>query len=363
MIPDTPAIELRDVSKRFADTQALKQCSLVVARGEFVSLLGPSGCGKTTLLRAIGGFERQDQGSIRVHGRVVDGRPPNKRPVNTVFQRYALFPHRSVFENIAFPLELQGLASSEIRQRVGDMLELVRLPQVEQRKPDQLSGGQAQRVALARALVSRPEVLLLDEPLTALDLQLRKTMQLELRGIHEKLGTTFLYVTHDQSEALTMSDRIVLMNSGAIVQQGSPAEIYNKPASIFASSFVGETNLLEGTVEHAGPEGATLLVGDLRVQAPPGPVTTGNPATLAVRPERVHIGEPPDLDGFYNCFSGTVDRQIFLGNIARTFVRLPGDVLLIVEQPSDAPRVQEGCCVKVAWRRENSTLLHPDASE
>ncbi len=247
-VGEAPAIELEAICKRFGRVCAVEECTLTVPRGAFVSLLGPSGCGKTTLLRLIGGFERQDGGTIRVHGDVVDGLPPNKRNVNTVFQGYALFPHKTVFDNVAFPLEIKRVPKAERRERVREMLALVRLEGMEQRRAAQLSGGQKQRVALARALVGRPEVLLFDEPLAALDLKLRKTMQFELRRIQRELRTTFLYVTHDQSEALTMSDQIVLMDGGQVVQEGGPVDLYERPSSVFASSFIGETNLLAGEV-------------------------------------------------------------------------------------------------------------------
>jgi len=258
------AIVVRNIVKRFGTTMALNDCSLEVAAGEFVALLGPSGCGKTTLLRVIGGFLVQDAGRVFVHGQPMDGLPPNKRPVNTVFQTYALFPHKDVFGNIAFPLEVAKVPKTERADRVHEMLALMRLEALADRPVTKLSGGQSQRVALARALATRPKVLLLDEPLAALDLKLRKAMQLELRKIHEQLGTTFLYVTHDQEEALTMSDRIVLMRDGVMVQEGPPEAVYDRPANRFASDFLGEANLIDATVTGQSEAGVDLVANGIR---------------------------------------------------------------------------------------------------
>jgi spermidine/putrescine transport system ATP-binding protein len=351
------AIRVEDISKRFGAVVAVDDCTLEVERGAFVSLLGPSGCGKTTLLRIIGGFESADAGRVLIHGACMDHLPPNKRPVNMVFQRYALFPHKTVFENIAFPLELRRVPRRERAERVRGMLELVRLPAVEHRSPAQLSGGQAQRVALARALISRPEVLLLDEPLTALDLKLRKAMQLELRRIQEELGTTFLYVTHDQEEALTMSDRIVLMNEGRIVQQGDPAEIYERPQSVFASHFIGEANLLEGTVAAVDADATRVRVGNIEVVAPPADVAPGQAVVVSVRPERLDVSEPGAGPLRENRFGGRVERRVFLGNLVRLLVEVaPGLVLTAESSAEDAPFVERED-VEVAWPRDASIVL------
>ncbi len=352
-----PAIVVDRVCKRFGSAVAVADCSLRVDRGEFVSLLGPSGCGKTTLLRIVGGFESQDSGSVSIHGRVVDRLPPNKRPVNMVFQRYALFPHKSVFENIAFPLELRDVGKKERAERVREMLELVRLPGVEERMPPQLSGGQAQRIALARALVARPEVLLLDEPLTALDLKLRKAMQLELRRIQEELRTTFLYVTHDQEEALTMSDRILLMNEGRIVQEGDPAAIYERPSTVFASHFIGEANLLRGVVESVDGADARLRVGSLALTAASTTVTPGQEATVSVRPERMKIAPAGGRSPGDNVVPGVLVRRIFLGNLVRWLVEIEPDVVLMVETGAGGDELEEGERVEVSWRKEASIVL------
>jgi spermidine/putrescine transport system ATP-binding protein len=241
-------VELRHVTKRFGEVTAVNNIDLNIQKGEFFSLLGPSGCGKTTTLRMIAGFEQPTEGEVAINGQQVAGIPAYKRPVNTVFQSYALFPHMTVAENVAFGLEMKKVAKAEIRRRVDEVLALVRLPQMGDRKPAQLSGGQRQRIALARALVNRPQVLLLDEPLGALDLKLRKAMQLELKQIQSEVGITFIYVTHDQEEALTMSDRIAVMSDGLVQQVGSPREIYEHPANRFVAHFIGETNFVNGRI-------------------------------------------------------------------------------------------------------------------
>ena len=357
----SPAIAVEHVVKRFGHATALDGVSIRVEQGAFVSLLGPSGCGKTTLLRIIGGFEKADSGSILIHGQRVDRLPPNKRPVNTVFQRYALFPHKTIFENIAFPLALRGVPREEQRLRVAAMLDLVRLPGVEARMPAQLSGGQAQRVALARALVGQPEVLLLDEPLAALDLKLRKAMQLELRRIQEDLGTSFLYVTHDQEEALTMSDRIVLMNDGRIAQEGSPAEIYDHPANVFASNFIGEANLLHGTIEQSdnGTAWVALNNGLARIAAPANGLDAGQAVVVSIRPERLHFSQSGIPPAGHNLVTGTLERSIFLGNVVRTFATLCPDLVVMSQRSVDAASLQPGETVAVTWR-PGDTILLPD---
>ena len=241
-------IDLKNITKTYDDTDVLKDINLYIRDGEFLTLLGPSGCGKTTMLRLIAGFTLPDNGQILVDGKDISGVPPYRRQVNTVFQKYALFPHLNVFDNIAFGLKIQKLPKDEIESRVNEMMELVNLAGYGSRYIDQLSGGQQQRVAIARALVNRPRVLLLDEPLGALDLKLRKGMQIELKRMQQKLGITFIYVTHDQEEALTMSDTIVVMNEGVIQQIGTPADIYNEPKNVFVAKFIGESNIIPGVM-------------------------------------------------------------------------------------------------------------------
>ena len=283
-------VELSNVTKLFGEVTAVDNINIQIADGEFFSLLGPSGCGKTTTLRMIAGFEQPTVGEIYLHGRPVAGIPAHKRPVNTVFQSYALFPHMTVWENVAFGLEMKKLPKDEINQRVGEALALVQLSGMDTRKPKQLSGGQQQRVALARALVNHPEVLLLDEPLGALDLKLRKAMQFELKQIQQRLGITFIYVTHDQEEALTMSDRIAVMNNGEVQQIGTPRDIYEHPTNRFVADFIGETNFLDAAVTEIG-EFITLDIGGVEVLGSSGPhdLVDGQRVTLAIRPEKVNL--------------------------------------------------------------------------
>jgi spermidine/putrescine transport system ATP-binding protein len=304
------AVAIHGVSKRFGDVTAVDSLDLEIGDGEFFSLLGPSGCGKTTTLRMIAGLEFPTEGSVQIYGEEMGLRPPNQRPVNTVFQSYALFPHMSVAANIAFGLEMQKVDKSEVAERVANVIGLVQLTGMGDRRPKQLSGGQQQRVALARALVNRPQVLLLDEPLGALDLKLRQAMQIELKELQTRVGITFVYVTHDQEEALTMSDRIGVMSGGKLLQVGTPEEIYERPSSRFVADFIGETNFIDATV-----------VADGRVQLPDGTpvaattVAQPGPATLVVRPERLHLypaGEqaPPG----WNVAGGAVTGRHYFGD-------------------------------------------------
>ncbi len=291
---ETFAVELQDVVKQFGDVIAVNHVSLRIKDGEFFSLLGPSGCGKTTTLRMIAGFEMPTGGAIYIHGERQGYRPPNKRPINTVFQNYALFPHMTVAENIAFGMEMQKTPRDEIKRRVDEALAMVRLSNMANRKPKQLSGGQQQRIALARALVNRPKVLLLDEPLGALDLKLRKAMQIELKALQEEVGITFIYVTHDQEEALTMSDRIAVMNNGIVHQVGDPETIYEHPADRFVADFIGETNFipvkvvsLSPVIEVALGSGEKVIAGWVEEG-----ISVGDRAVLSIRPEKMDLLEP-----------------------------------------------------------------------
>ncbi|MDX1615255.1 MAG: ABC transporter ATP-binding protein [Candidatus Promineifilaceae bacterium] len=308
------AVELSNVTKSFGDVIAVDDLSLQIHDGEFFSLLGPSGCGKTTTLRMIAGFEQPSVGRVYIKGQAMEGVPAHRRPVNTVFQSYALFPHMTVFQNVAFGLEMKRVDSREIRQRVEDVLELVQLPGMGARKPKQLSGGQQQRVALARALVNRPSVLLLDEPLGALDLKLRKAMQLELKQIQAEVGITFIYVTHDQEEALTMSNRIAVMNFGVVQQVGGPQAIYEHPANRFVADFIGETNFLDGVLAQTGTP-ATIKVGSINVlgTTEKREIRTGQNVTVAIRPEKLALYSPPSSPPEQTHFSGSDFRRLFSG--------------------------------------------------
>ncbi|HJS29566.1 MAG TPA: ABC transporter ATP-binding protein [Anaerolineales bacterium] len=334
------SVELVDVNKQFTDpagnlVYAVDQVSLQVKEGEFFSLLGPSGCGKTTTLRMIAGFEYPTSGEILLHGKEMGQTPPYKRPVNTVFQHYALFPHMSVGQNVGFGLEMSGVEKKDIGARVKEALTMVRLTGMEERKPKQLSGGQQQRVAVARALINHPEVLLLDEPLGALDLKLRKEMQLELKTIQREVGITFIYVTHDQEEALTMSDRIAVMNGGRVLQVGTPEEIYEEPSTRFVAEFIGETNFLVGKVTTQNgslveinlPDGQKVVaVSDARLEK-------GSEVTVTVRCERITLKSD---EGHANQFSGQVDEIVYIGTDTYYGVRLKdGQRVRVREQNAD----------------------------
>ena len=336
-VDEAPGVVLRDVRKLFGSVVAVDGISLTVQQGEFITLLGPSGCGKTTTLRMIGGFEYPTSGGIFIHGREMGGLPPYRRPVNTVFQNYALFPHMTVGQNVGYGLEMARVPRGERKQRVARALEMVRLPHVEKRKPAELSGGQQQRVALARALVNRPGVLLLDEPLGALDLKLRKAMQLELKALNREVGATSIYVTHDQEEALTMSDRIAVMNEGRILQLGTPTEIYERPCNRFVADFIGQTNFLEGTLQRIDGGVAEVEIPGSGVVR--GRVASGEPpsgmVTLAVRPERLSLAsELPAgiVPAGWNALSGSVADVIYLGTHTQVVVALPGGGTVIVHR-------------------------------
>ena len=331
-----PAVDVRlvDVVKRFGDVHAVDHIDLEVHDGEFFSLLGPSGCGKTTTLRMIGGFEEPTSGLIELQGEDVTWLPPFKRNVNTVFQNYALFPHLTIFENVAFGLRRKGVPDRDVKSRVGEMLELVELPGYERRKPTQISGGQAQRVALARALINRPAVLLLDEPLGALDLKLRKQMQVELKRIQQEVGITFIYVTHDQEEAMTMSDRIAVMNLGRYEQLGDPESLYERPATPFVAGFLGVSNLLPGTVQGKDERYATVkLADDTLIRAPSGLVDGRSDISVGVRPEKIRLREAGATDAppaGHNTLHGIVRDASYLGVSTQYQVEARGGVRLTV---------------------------------
>ncbi|HWH23745.1 MAG TPA: ABC transporter ATP-binding protein [Candidatus Limnocylindria bacterium] len=359
-------VRLERVTKRFHDVVAVDDLSLDVLRGEFFSLLGPSGCGKTTTLRMIGGFEEVTAGRVLLGEQDVTNLPPYRREVNTVFQNYALFPHLSVFENVAFGLRRRRVAEAELRRRVGEMLELVELPGYDRRKPSQLSGGQQQRVALARALINHPRVLLLDEPLGALDLKLRKQMQLELKRIQTEVEITFIYVTHDQDEAMTMSNRIAVMRAGRIEQLGTPGELYETPETEFVAGFLGVSNLLEGEVVGRNGELADVRLADgSAVRVPAAAVGSWQKVRVGVRPEKLKViaadERPSDLGGA-NWLAGTVSDASYVGVSTQYTVRTAdGRDLTVYAQNLETSGASEvlasGQRVHLAWRPQHSFVI------
>jgi len=358
-------VELLDVTKVFENgVVAVDRVSLQIYQEEFFSLLGPSGCGKTTTLRMIAGFEHPTAGEVLIEGRRMGHTPPFRRNVNTVFQNYALFPHMTVFDNVAFGLRMKRIPRDEIARRVREALHLVRLSGMEERYPRQLSGGQQQRVALARALVNRPRVLLLDEPLGALDLKLRKEMQLELKHLQMTVGITFIYVTHDQEEALTMSDRIAVMNAGRVLQVGTPMEIYERPASRFVADFIGESNFLRGTVQAASSAAATVVIADrFPVEVPADrQLTVGQQVTVAVRPEKVRL-VPIEAPGTNGLLHGRIEEVIYIGTDTFYVVRMSDDTTIRVRSQNDRNRLDGGMLlpvgtpVSLTWATDAARIL------
>lgn len=338
----SPAVRFSGVSRHFGEVKAVDNVALDILDGEFFTMLGPSGSGKTTCLRLIAGFERPDAGQIQLYGQDVSALPPYERDVNTVFQDYALFPHMTVGQNVGYGLMIKKVPKAQREQQVREMLELVRLPGLEHRKPGQLSGGQRQRVALARALINHPRVLLLDEPLGALDLKLRQQMQLELKAIQQRVGITFVYVTHDQEEALTMSDRLAVFNHGKIEQIGSPAEIYEHPTTSFVASFVGVSNLVSGDLARK---------------------LTGSAETFSVRPEKIHVN-PPDTPVLPDrvAADGHIKEVVYLGLYTRYVVELEtGGELVVVEQNLHATSMEalaaRGRRVRLSWERQHIRVI------
>ena len=386
-------VTIKNVSKRFNDFVALDDINFTIKQGEFFSLLGPSGCGKTTLLRIIAGFEFPDEGAVLFDDKDIIPFPPNKRASNTVFQTYALFPHMSVYDNIAFPLKLKKVPKKEIDEKVKKYIHLVQLDQHIYKKPNQLSGGQKQRVAIARALISEPKVLLLDEPLSALDAKLRANLLIDLDAIHDKIGITFIYVTHDQSEALAVSDRIAVMNAGHVLQVGTPYEIYESPATQFVAQFIGETNLFDAEVVNCVPHKdisgnddfmATLSVPELGKQAPLATDTEaeavldrymqvtdydftqkGQKVAFTIRPEKIRITlEPPNTGGRtdINVFSGIVEEPIYSGFQSKFYVKLDtGKIIKVFKQHTDymddGPVIQWKDKVYVSWSAEDAYIV------
>jgi spermidine/putrescine transport system ATP-binding protein len=371
----TPVVALDRVVKRFGDFLAVDDVDFSIAPGEFFSLLGPSGCGKTTTLRMIAGFEQPTSGRILLDGTDVSRVPPYRRHVNTVFQHYALFPHMTVHDNVAFGPRSRGVAAPEVARRVRELLGVVRLEELAHRKPAQLSGGQQQRVALARALVNHPSALLLDEPLGALDLKLRQAMQMELKRIQREVGITFVYVTHDQEEALTMSDRIAVMHQGHVEQIGTPEQIYDEPASVFVADFIGEANLVPArVVDHDDGDATAALPGGHVVRVAMGPWRgePGAPATVMVRPARIRVSPAADgrgpntsADGAHpSAVPATLTRSIFQGPVVRLVLRTAAGTELVahVAPGTPAARLAPGAAVHASWDREAARLLPPSGT-
>jgi spermidine/putrescine transport system ATP-binding protein len=354
---DVYEVEAQNVSRRFGKVIAVDAVSLGVFFGEFLTLLGPSGCGKTTLLRMIAGFEIPDTGRVILGGRDVTDLPPYRRDVTTVFQQYALFPHMNVFDNVAFGLERRRVAADEIKRRVGQSLEMVRLDGMGDRRSTELSGGQQQRVALARALVLEPKVLLLDEPLAALDLKLRKQMQVELKGLQRRLGISFVYVTHDQEEALTMSDRVVVMNAGRIEQLGRAEEIYERPLTEFVAGFIGISNIIEGTVESSGDQVSLINLGHATVAVEGNQVSRGERVRVMVRPEKIRLS----FNGSGGAIQGKIESAVYLGDSTQWRVVLEsGQAITALEQnrePFRASQDRVGQRVSVSWEPDSAVIL------
>ena len=354
-------LQLQNITKAFGDTQVLRGISIDIQEGEFITFLGSSGCGKTTTLRIIAGLESPDSGSVILEGRDVTALAPNQRDVNTVFQNYALFPHMTVEQNIAYSLRLKKVPKPQQRREVEEVLELVQLPGYQRRMPSELSGGQCQRVAIARALASRPRVLLLDEPLGALDLQLRRQMQLELKRLQQRLGITFLYITHDQEEALNMSDRIVVMREGRFEQIGTPADVYDRPRTAFVARFVGSANILRGTA-HRGDQGCCCLQtqgGCLPFLPGAAPIPEGAPLTLAVRSEQLRFqkGEPaPGTPGI----RGTVTEKSFAGGMLRITFALPGGDEVVASRHGIDLDIHPGEAVTLSWEPQAAAIVEEE---
>ncbi|HSP97504.1 MAG TPA: ABC transporter ATP-binding protein [Candidatus Dormibacteraeota bacterium] len=361
--PTTPVIALANVYKRFGSFVAVENATVDIPRGEFFSMLGPSGCGKTTMLRMIAGFEEVTSGHIRLDGIDVSNVPPYRRNVNTVFQQYALFPHMNVFDNVAFGPRTKGADESTTRERVAQMLDVVRLRDFAARRPDQLSGGQRQRVALARALVNFPSALLLDEPLSALDLKLRQAMQIELKRIQREVGITFVFVTHDQEEALTMSDRIAVMREGRVEQVGTPEEIYHSPATVFVAGFIGTANLLPATIEQLNGTRATVrLAGNQRVEVPigHGEFRPGGSGVVMLRPERIELTTNPAATRWGAIPVQVVD-VIFQGPVLRCLLRdaTGGEITAHIDDDERPQGLTRGAEMWASWDPNGACLLPP----
>ena len=360
---DPPMVELQQVSKRYGDVVALAAVDLAVRRGEFVTLLGPSGSGKTTLLNLIAGMAQPTAGRILIGGRDATALPPSERGLGMVFQNYARMPHMTVYENVAFPLRVRKLSGAEIAHKVAEVLKLIRLPDIAQRKPRELSGGQQQRVALARCIVYNPSLILLDEPLGALDKKLREQMQLEIKRIHAELGITMLNVTHDQDEALTLSDRIVLMNGGRVEQQCAPEELYFKPCSVFAAGFIGDANLFDAAVTAVNGAAVELssASGPITSGRPSFPIEPGDAVMLLVRPENMRLLPDGDVGGT-NVVEGAVRDSIVLGGAVKHHITLRSGAEVVMQESNHVGRtaLRRAQPVRLGWSAQDSVVLPPE---
>ena len=359
------SVRLASITKRYGDVEAVRSLNLEIARGEFFTLLGPSGCGKTTTLRVIAGFEEPNSGTVLIDGEDMEGIPPFRRPTNTVFQSYALFPHLSVEDNVAFGLKRKRVPKEEIGKRVAEELERVGLSAEAKRKPRQLSGGQQQRVALARALVNRPSVLLLDEPLGALDLKLRKRLQVELKEIQRDVGITFVYVTHDQEEALTMSDRIAVMNNGIVEQVADPEAVYERPATSFVAGFIGVSNLLPGEIVDQNGSGSQLRLDSGAVLPLPSAegFKAGDRAQAIVRPEKLVVNAEGDTPGV----TGVLESSVYLGTATQLTARMPDGASLTALVPNVDEEARKGLPVpgeeiRLSWAPEHMHIVKEEGS-
>ncbi|WP_027059924.1 ABC transporter ATP-binding protein [Mesorhizobium loti] len=352
---EKPAVEFRDIDIAYGKFVAVRDFSLSIAKGSFVTLLGPSGCGKTTILRSIAGLVDISDGQIMIGGRRVDDVPIYKRNIGLVFQSYALFPHKNVFDNVAFGLKYRNVPKPEIVRRVGQALEMVRLPGSEKKLPSQLSGGQQQRIALARAIVFEPQVLLLDEPLSALDANMREEMRVEIKKIQKETGITAIFVTHDQEEALSMSDRIVVMNAGAVEQIGTPQEVYDTPATAFVANFLGKANMLAGTVSRSG-QAVVLATGQTINVACPRPLADGSKVTVVVRPQKLSVGAAAGA----NRLSGRVVSASYLGGSAIYEIDIGGQTNIRANAPISGRVLREGEAIDLGFDPEGCVLLDED---
>ena len=347
-------VSLIDVEKSFGKNRVVKKMNIEIKEGEFLTLLGPSGCGKTTTLRMIAGFEEASSGIIKVQGESIEDKEPYERDVNTVFQNYALFPHMTVFDNIAYGLKIRKKPKNEITKKVNEMLDLVQLKGFEYRKPDALSGGQKQRVAIARALINNPKVLLLDEPLGALDLKLRKQMQVELKRLQKKLGITFVYVTHDQEEALTMSDRIAVMNEGAIEQLATPREIYDRPVTKFVAGFIGESNIFDGKVICLHDEIIDVETSAGIIKVKGNGFNVGESIHVSIRPEYIKVSHNP-VERF--SLKGNVKDFIYMGTVVKTSIDLKDNVEIKYTRFEKDEDFKEGDSVNIYWNPERAVAI------